>query len=475
MLNLTKYISEIKTLKLPIMSTLSSKRKRRRILQSLLIVLFAGLVFGVYYINSLLPIITGYPAKYLCSAVFVSGREQAEVEAMDLHFSFIKYVKNVVDYQDSSVTSSFAWGESKAIYRKGFGATLLRNVQEADLRKVRFPETAAKYNQDTIAWPMGNILSDSTVSAGNEKLTEITEKLMDEDGYNGHAFAFMVIHKGIPVAEAYQPEFNEKTRFLSWSMAKSFTNALAGIMVQDGKWDINQPVDLPEWKNDEHKNITINNLMQMQSGLQWNEEYGSRSDVTMMLYCGNDFANYTYNQPLVFPIGSKWYYSSGSVNVVNYLMRKTIGNDLDYYRYAQTRLFNKIGIPDAVFEVDASGTQVGSSYIYATARDYARFGLLYLQDGIFNGERILPEGWVKYTSTPASDSKGGYGSLFWLNRSGYFPSAPDDMYSCNGHDGQEIFIIPSKELVVVVLGYSPKPDRVMKFDALLGDILSAIQ
>ncbi|BBE18846.1 beta-lactamase class C and other penicillin binding proteins [Aquipluma nitroreducens] len=446
----------------------------KRILWSVLVILIIGVGYGLYYINSLLPIITGYPAKYLCSAVFVSGREQAEVEAMDLHFSFIKYTKSKVDFQDSSVTTSFLWAKSKAIYRKGFGATLLRGVSEGDLRKIKFPRYSATANQDTISWPMGNLMPKKGSATDTIKLERIAEKLMDDEGYNGHAFAFMVVHKGIPVVEAYQPQFNAQTRFLSWSMAKSFTNTLSGIMVKDGKWDINQPVNLPEWQADERKNITINNLLQMQSGLRWNEDYGNRSDVTQMLYCENDFAKFTYDQPFAFPAGSHWYYSSGSVNVVNFLMRKTIGNDNEYYNFAQSRLFTKIGMPDAVFEVDASGTQVGSSYIYATARDYARFGMLYLQDGVFNGERILPEGWVKYTTTPASDSDGKYGSLFWLNRSKYYPAAPEDMYSCNGHDGQQIFIIPSKELVVVLVGYSPKPDRVMKFNDLLGDVLSAI-
>ncbi len=447
----------------------------KRILWTVLTILIVGLAYGVYYINSMLPIITGYPAKYLCSAVFVSGREQSEVEAMDLHFSFIKYTRSIVDFQDSSVTSSFLWGKSKAIYRKGFGATLLRGFSEADLRKIKFPQiNNATYNQDTIKWPMGNLMPDTITNIDTLKLTEITEKLMDEDGYNGHAFAFMVVHKGIPVVEAYQPQFNAKTRFLSWSMAKSFTNTLAGIMVKDGKWDINQPINIPEWQTDDRKKITVNNLMQMQSGLRWNEDYGNRSDVTQMLYCEGDFAKFTYDQPSSFPAGSHWYYSSGSVNLVNSLMRKTIGNDNDYYSFAQTKLFNKIGMPDAVFEVDASGTQVGSSYIYSTARDYARFGMLYLQDGVFNDERILPEGWVKYTTTPASDSNGEYGSLFWLNASKYYPAAPEDMYSCNGHDGQQIFIIPSKELIIVLLGYSPKPDRMMKFNELLGDVLSVI-
>lgn len=447
----------------------------RRIGWTIVIILVAGIGYGAFYINSLIPIITGYPAKFLCSAVFVSGREQAEVEEMDLNFSFIKYVKNDVNLQDSSVTSSFLWGKSKAIFRKGFGATLLRGVEESELRKIKFPAIPANYNQDTIQWPMGNILPDTTTNIDKEELTQITEKLMDEDGYNGHAFAFMVVHKGIPVAEAYQPQYNEKTRFLSWSMAKSFTNTLAGIMVGEGKWDINLPVNIPEWQNDDRKNITLNHLMQMQSGLRWNEDYGNRSDVTVMLYCENDFAKFAYTQPLESPSGTKWYYSSGSVNIINYLMRKTFTSDQDYYGYAKSRLFDRIGAPNAVFETDASGTQVGSSYIYATARDYARYGLLYLNDGIFNGTRILPEGWVKYTTTPASDSKGGYGSLFWLNQGKKYDLVPGDMYSCNGHDGQQIFIIPSKELVVVLLGYSPKPDRIMQFNQLLGDIIATIK
>ena len=136
------------------------------------------------------------------------------------------------------------------------------------------------------------------------------------------------------------------------------------------------------------------------------------------------------------------------------------------------RLFYRIGITDAVFEVDPSGTMVGSSYLYMTARDYARFALLYLQDGIFNGERILPEGWVEYTTSPAQASNGGYGAFFWLNGNGEVPSAPEDTYMCIGHDGQRIFILPSQELVVVVLGYSPSGS--MNFDALMSDILETI-
>ncbi|HAH23679.1 MAG TPA: hypothetical protein DCL77_07970 [Prolixibacteraceae bacterium] len=457
------------------MATSSGKGKNKRIVWWTTAVLLMTMTFGAFYINSLLPIVTGYPAKYICSAVFISNRTQADVEALDLHFSLIKYTKNKINFQDSSVTSSFLWGSSKAIYRKGFGSTLLRGTHETTLRNIHFQYLEPiKYNQDTIAWPMGNRLLNSNTGIDQVKLTQVTHKLITENGYGGHAFAFMVIHKGIPVAESYRPEFNPKTRFLSWSMAKSFTNALVGIMVNEGKLNILEPVNLPEWNNDDRRQITLNHLMQMQSGLQWNEDYGTRSDVTVMLYCEKDFARYTFNRLLQFPTGTFWNYSSGSANVINYVIRKTLNNDSLYYSFANSALFNKIGMGDAVFEVDPSGTQVGSSYIYATARDYARFGLLYLQDGIFNGQRILPEGWVKYTTTPASHSKGEYGSLFWLNSAKHYPSAPQDMYSCNGHDGQRIFIIPSKELVVVVLGYSPRLGDAMNFDALLADILKTL-
>jgi len=131
-------------------------------------------------------------------------------------------------------------------------------------------------------------------------------------------------------------------------------------------------------------------------------------------------------------------------------------------------------MPDVVWEADPTGTRVGSSYLYATVRDYARFGMLYLNDGVFNGERILPEGWVKYSTMPASASNGEYGSFFWLNRSKRFPSAPEDMYSCDGHDGQHIFILPTQQLVIVVVGYSPRSKGGMDFDRLIKDVISTL-
>jgi CubicO group peptidase (beta-lactamase class C family) len=398
------------------------------------------------------------------------------VEAIDLNFSFIKYTKNRVNYDEKSVTSHFLWGKSKAIYRPGFGVTLLRGISEENLRKSRYPSGGEPvYSQDTIKWPLGNILPLKNTGIDTTKLNTIARKLITDNAYKGNAFAFIVVHKGVPVTEAYKPQFNQKTRFLSWSMAKSFINAMVGILVKQGNLDIMQPTGLDEWKNDERSKITLNDLMQMQSGLKWNEDYGNRSDVTLMLHCESDMGHFALERPVAYPAGTHWYYSSGATNIVSYLIRKKFSNDSLYYVFANNKLFNKIGAPDAVLEVDPTGTRIGSSYLYATARDYARFGLLFENDGVFNEERILPEAWVKYTTTVASASKGIYGSFFWLNRGRSLPSVPEDMFACDGHDGQHIYILPTQKLVVVVLGYSPTSKGGMDTNGLLKDILGALK
>ena len=447
----------------------------KRILSGVLITVGVAIICFAVYLNSLMPIITGYAAKNLCSDVFVSNRKAADIEAIDLNFSFIKYTRNIVNYDEKSVISHFLWGKSKAIYRPGFGVTLLRDITEEKLQKSKYPlGSNPGYSQDTIKWPLGDIMPGKNTGIDTLKLAEISKKLVTDNAYKGNAFAFMVVHKGVPVAESYKPQFNKNTRFLSWSIAKSFTNALTGVLVKQGRIDINKPVGIDEWKGDDRNKITLNNLMQMQSGLKWNEDYGNRSSVNVMLHCESDMGGYAIEKPLDYPAGTHWYYSSGSANIVSYFIRRQFNNDSLYYSYTHTYFFNKTGMPDAIFEVDPAGTMVGSSYLYATARDYARFGLLFENDGVFNGERILQEGWVKYTTTAASESKGVYGSFFWLNKGKEYPSAPEDMFWCDGHDGQFIFILPGKELIVVVLGYSPKFNR-MDFDSLLKDILGTLK
>ena len=444
----------------------------KKIIKIIILVLIVILGAAAIYLNSLLDIITGYAAKNLASGVFVAGRTQEDMESTDLNFSFIAFTKNRIDEQDMSVTSRFLWGTSTAVYRDGFGVTLLREISADDLKKKSFPRIQEPgYDGDTIAWPKGDVINVSDTEIDQHALNRIADSLVKYDSYGGNAYAFMVLHRGQPVIEAYKKRFDKETKFLSWSMAKSVTNALVGVMSFEGLLDINAPVKLDAWSGDGRADITLNDLMQMQSGLRWNEDYGNRSDITVMLHEASGFGEFAYSQELDYEPGTHWHYASGNVNIIQYLIRSTINEDSKYYSFPHTDLFYRIGITDAVFECDPSGTIVGSSYLYMTARDYARFAQLYLQDGIFCGDTILPPGWVDYSRTAASASEGRYGSLFYLKRD-LITSGPSDMYICVGHDGQRIFILPSQDMAVVVLGYSP--DDSMDFNRLLQDILNTI-
>ena len=437
-------------------------KKFRRIIGAVLLVAILG---GGIYLDSLMPVITGYAAKNLASAVFVSGRNAEEVEALDLNFSLIRFASNTVDYENKTVTSRFLWCTSTAVYREGYGVTLLCGDDANKLREQVFPLLP----DTTIVKPLPQ--GDSAVSA---RFAPIAKAFVDDHAYHGHPFAFVVLHKGGIVAEHYDQGIGPDTKLLSWSMAKSFVNALVGMMVKDSLIDVHAPLPIPEWQDDDRKTITLHDLMQMQSGLEWNEDYGARSDVNVMLHCEEDMGLYALQKPLEYKPGTHWYYSSGSTNIVVRYLRSLFSSDEAFLSYMRERLFAPLGIRNAIFEQDMSGTPVGSSYLYITAKDFARFGQMYLDDGCVDDERILPEGWVDYTCTPASNSENRYGAFFWLNRGGKYPDVPKDMYWCDGHDGQCIFIIPSCQLVVVILGYSPKPDHVIDFNTLLKDIISSI-
>ena len=441
----------------------------KKVLRYVAIALLLAIVGGCVYLNRLLPIITGYAAKNLASAVFVSGREAKDVEEIDLNFSLIRYTSNTVDYDNKTVTSRFLWSKSTAAYREGYGVTLLRGITAEELREQRFPKgvlSEGQGKQDSIAQLS---LGDSALA---ERLAPIAKAFVGERAYKGHPFAFVVLHRGGVVAECYDKGIGRDTKLLSWSMAKSFANALIGLMVKDSLLDIHAPMDIPEWQGDGRKAITLHDLMQMQSGLEWNEDYGARSDVNIMLHCERDMGLYALSKPLEHKPGTYWQYSSGTTNIVMRYLRSRFPSEEAFIGYMRSRLFDPLGIVRPVFEQDLSGTFVGSSYLYATARDFARFGQLYLDDGCVDSERILPKGWVDYTRRPAAASGEHYGAFFWLNGNGKFPDVPRDMFYCDGHDGQDIFIFPSHELVVVVLGFSPKPDNVIDFNALLRDILS---
>jgi hypothetical protein len=437
-------------------------------------ILIAVIIGAVYYLNLLMPVVTGYAAKNLASGVFVAGRSQEAMENEDLNFSVVAFTNNTIDFEKREVVSRFLWSESKAVYIDGYGCTLVEAYSEKEIKDRNYPIIESRpANPDTMAWPMGNLIADSIpIDLDTVKLKlALSRAMADTVPYKG-TFALMVIYKGQPVAEVYRDDFDENNRFLSWSMAKSFTNTLVGLRVKDGKMAIQQPLKIDDWQDDKRQGITLNNLMHMNSGLEWNEGYGNLSDVTIMLHKKGDMGLYAQQKPYEYPADSVWLYSSGTTNLVCRELRKTFASDEEYFAFPRTALFNKIGMTSAVFEVDASGTFVGSSYLYATMRDYARFALLYLNGGNWQGEQLLPEGWVDYTAQVANGSNGRYGSFFWLNQSAEYPDAPKDMLMCKGHDGQFICIIPSKELIVIRTGYSKKGE--FDLNGVLDGVLKSI-
>ena len=231
-------------------------------------------------------------------------------------------------------------------------------------------------------------------------------------------------------------------------MTKGITNALVGILVNEGKLNIYQPAPVEAWQEDQRSRITMADLLHMESGLRWWEFYGGPSDATRMLFKEKDMGTYAIQSEIRNPPGKVFNYSSGTANILSAIIRKTVA-DSDYYRFPYEQLFYKTGMYSALLEPDAGGTFVGSSYCYATARDWARFGLLYLQDGVWNGQRILPKGWVDFTRRGDPETGNSYGALWWLNKGRRHPKLPADCYSCGGYEGQYIWVIPSKDLVVV--------------------------
>ncbi len=448
------------------------KKLRRRILWLLVIVAV------VYAITYTWPptIITAFAARGMCTGVFVMEREPDRIAKEDLSFFPISLAKTKIDYEEKSVTARlFGMAKREAIYREGLGAVLVLDIPEEELRASTFDIPDPGYNPDTIPWPKGDLLFDSMppgVAYG--KLESILGNAFDQADAEPFkkTLGIAVVYDNILIGEKYLDPYGPNTILHGWSQAKSITNALIGVLVKEGKMNINSTPDIPEWKDDERNEITIHHLLQATDGLHFWENYFIRSEVTRMLYTSDDMFEFAVSNPLEHSPGTVWNYSGGSTNILSGIIRHTIGNDVEYYAFPYEKLFHRLGMLHTLFETDGAGTFVGSSYCYASVRDWARFGLLYLNNGIFEGDTIFPENWVEYSTQPAPGSQGQYGAHIWLQKKdGKFPNIPEDMFLIDGFQGQRVFVIPSKKLVVVRLGYSMKNFDMNEF---LEDILNTL-
>ncbi|MER9369256.1 beta-lactamase family protein [Mesorhizobium sp. M0518] len=427
-----------------------------------LIVLAIAALFGWLYIAppELIRVGSGYSAKIVCSNVFIAGRDPNEVLAVDVQapgHPLLRLMRVSVDKNRGTVSAGlFGFlGKSIAVARDGLGCA---SVPDGDVGKARRTAIQAEPSAATMGdlWPQGE-----RVEASQDP---VIAKLLDDAALAGTGMrAVVVVKNGRVVGERYGDGFSAKTPLLGWSMTKTVNAAIVGTLVKDGKMAFDDKNLFAPWKADGRTAIRLADMMAMSSGLEFNEDYGDVADVTRMLYLEPDMAGFAESKPLAAEVGKQFSYSSGTAVMLSRLWQDAIGDKAKALTWPRTALFEPLGMHSAVLETDEQGTFVGSSYLYATAHDWARFGQFLLQSGVWNGNQILPAGFVDWMREPAAASKVyGKGQL-WIEApgdeenpgAGVAAGLPKDTYWMEGHDGQTVAIIPSEQLVVVRLGLTP--------------------
>ena len=445
---------------------------------------FIGILYLGFTTYPKLDLISGFSAKSIASGHFIDSRSQEMIEKGDNDINMIDLAKNKIkDTGKFAVASVYGLKERKAIYREGLGATLIND--DFDVKKPYLVPKRAKLNNN-LPFPYGNIEPKDTVFANVDytKLNMAVANAFDEKDHSRlkgeqanqikkRTRSLLVIYKDKIIAEKYDAGFNKNSKLLGWSMTKSITSAMFGILQKEKKYDIYKPAPVSEWQNDERKKITTNDLLHMNSGLEWEEKYDKICDATKMLFLAENMCRVQLEKPEAFKPNKHWNYSSGTTNLLSGILRKQFKTHQEYLDFWYSALIDKIGMNSMVIETDMAGNYVGSSYGWATTRDWSKFGLLYLHKGNWNGEQILDESWVKYSATPTNTSNGRYGAHFWLNASGHFPDVPRDMYYCSGFQGQMVAIIPSLDLVIVRMGLKEDPE--FDFNGMLSGIIAAIK
>ena len=455
------------------MSATSKLAKLALRLALVLAVLLAVLTFALWLKPlEILRVGANYSAKIVCSNVFLAGRDPDEVLRIDVQapgVAVLRLMRVSVDRERRVVRAGLLGfiGDGLAVWRPATGCAV---VPDGNLEfAVRVGAAGAANASDAAAavptaggadeeWPRGSAV------ATNAALN----RLLADDALAGPGVrAIVVVDHGRIVAERYGANFSAATPLLGWSMTKSVLAGIVGILVKDGRLALDQSAGWPAIDGSGRERIRISDLLAMSSGLRFNEAYGVVSDVTRMLYLQPDMAGFARAQPPAHPAGEFWSYSSGTANILSRIAQDAAGRL--GAAYPAEKLFKPLGMSSATIEADEYGTLVGSSYMYATARDWARYGLLLAQDGVWQGQEILPRGYVAMMASPVEASGGEYGhGMLWLWGSdaiapGKNPDAafglPADTFWMEGHDGQYTAIIPSRGLVVVRLGLTPARDH----------------
>lgn len=445
---------------------MSRRRRILTVLGGLVVVLAAALVAAYWYARPLLLTGTGYAAHNACALKELSGRTDA---ASDLPSNpLVPYLRTSVADDGTARTSLLGvLARQSATPRPGHGCTLGEPA-----------ELPARAMID----PANNPVSSQEASANPEVQHLISGAFGDDLDTEGARMlgtrAVVVLSGGHIVGERYADGFDEHTRQLGWSMSKSVASLLTGRLVQEGVVDLQQSGLREEW-TDERAAISIEDLLRMRSGLAWDETYDLGTPITQMLYLESDMAGFAADQPLEHPIGSVQQYSSGSTNILCSVLLDLIEADAGL---VDELLFQPLGLTSAVWEADGAGTPVCSSYLWATPRDWAALGQFALDGGTWNQTQLLPEDWMGRSTTPVSAAQtdaDAYGLSWWLNvrpdGSLRFPELPRDAYWMSGHDGQRVYAVPSADLVVVRMGFSPgMPPEELRSNELVAELVALL-
>ncbi|MEO0398880.1 MAG: serine hydrolase [Pseudomonadota bacterium] len=434
-------------------------------------------------------------AQLLCSGVFVSGRAPQAVIAEDLqwreyYFHDWKTTQWSVDREQERVVlrapASEIYGATPnytAVHTPGLGCTLLpvgaeRTAFSPVNVKTQLPPAA------NIAWPMGD-KGASGDTANTDKMDTALDAAFNDTGRDApqNTRAVIVLHKGKIVGERYAPGVSETTPLLGWSMGKSVAAILFGIYAKDTGLDVDDPAPIADWRHrsDPRSRITSRHLLNMAAGLKFHNPsaddsfyYTELHDHESVYFRGQNTEALVIKQPLLYEPGSVFQYrNTNTLALMSIIKRGVQADGGDHLAWPRERLFDKIGARSFVLEPDAFGNFVITGFDYATARDWARLGQFALQDGVWEGERLWPRGWRKLMAEPSAAYE-GYGGQVWLNRAGVFPSVPKDAFMFSGWLSQTVMIIPSRDVVIVRLGFSDAGDFQPYFDDIAARILGAL-
>lgn len=438
-----------------------------------------------------LMVASGFASKEICSGTFVSGLNPDQVYTdMVKPEGAMKYISRLIHFnvnrEKHEVTTTIAGlYKTQAVYSEEIGCMLVHRPEDVTLA------ATAEFNS-----PLGPLNSQAPEIAGPDVVEPENEQLRTalDRAFADHeqppyirTQAIVVVKNGKVVAERYAPGIGVNTQLSGFSATKSVTNALIGLLVKKGKLTVDQSAPIAAWQNeqDPRHTITIDQLLRQTSGLALKQTSSGFDPAARMIFIERDMAGFAEDAELAATPGSQWAYTDGHYILLSRIIRDTVGGQaLDVRQFAQHELFGPIGMKSMTLEFDATGTPNGAMSMLATARDWARFGLLYLNDGMAGTDRVLPKGWVKYSSSQTLNT--GYGAGFWINRATIgnapyglpwgLPDVPRDAFFAMGNMGQHVVIVPSQHLVVVRLGMSHHPDGLIAgANRLVTDVISAFE